>query len=96
MFRQILDERRVVFRIKAGIQMDRHDVEPERHDALAPPEHFQQHPAVHAARNGDPDLRAGADHPGALHGLSRAFDADLLRIGELFFRHQDNRILKSS
>lgn len=36
-FRQILDERRVVFRIKAGIQMDRHDVEPERHDALAPP-----------------------------------------------------------
>ena len=30
------------------------------------------------------------------HYSARAFDADLLRIGELFFRHQDNRILKSS
>ena len=93
---EVVHKRLMIVGIKAGVQMQRHDVITKWNNPLATTQHFKHDPAVHTSRYGNPNTRTRPYHARPLHGLARTLDANLLGIGKLVFSHQDNRILKSS
>ena len=74
-------------RVKTGIEVHGHELEAEGHNTLADFQGLEQHKAVHAAGYGHSHPAAGPKHAGFLHGLARAFDADLLGEGAFLAAH---------